>query len=79
MSRAKPENFMQDAFPLEFVNNVSYQLHIFSLFVGLLLDDELDSAVVPLGDAIFVLERDDHNICIIVTSEEMLVGVDEGI
>lgn len=79
MTRTKPEYFIQNAFSLKFIDDVSDQLHLLSLFVDFLFVGELVPAVMPLGNAILVLERYDDDICIVVTAEEVLVGIDESI
>jgi len=79
MTRAKTEYFIQNALSLKFINDVSDQLHLLSLFVDLLFEGELVPAVVPFGDTILILKCYDDDICIVVTAEEVFVGIDESI
>lgn len=79
MTRAKPEYFIQNAFSLKFIYDVSDQLHLLSLFVDLLFEGESVPAVVPLGDTMLILKCYDDDICIVVTAEEVFVGIDESI
>lgn len=76
VSGTKPEDLVEDAFSLENINDVANQLQ-FRLLQVMLVDDKLLAVVVPLCSAILLLQGEEKDVGIVVSSEDVLVGVDE--
>lgn len=73
MSGTDPEYFVKDGLVHVLIHQISNQLPAFPVLLDL---EVLDSAVVPPRHAFLPLQRNDEHIYVVISSEEVFVGID---
>lgn len=75
---AESKNLVQNALPLESVDDIADQLQLFMLLVAL-SDNKIFATVVPLSGIALFIESEEEDIGVVITTEDVLVRIDESI